>query len=96
MREPATSPDAKALLARIEALERDRRRAFDEAQREADALFAQYQLSQLIATGGTLADLAASVVLELMRLADATGGALWIGGPDERVISLVATAGAGR
>jgi signal transduction histidine kinase len=94
MREPATSPDAKALLARIDALERDRRRAFDEAQREADALFAQYQLSQLIATGGTLADLAASVVLELMRLADAAGGALWIGGPDERVISIVATAGA--
>ena len=38
--------------------ERERRRAFDEAQREADALFAQYQLSQLIASGGSLADLA--------------------------------------
>ena len=40
------------LLARIEALERESRRAFDEAQREADALFAQYQLSQMVASGG--------------------------------------------
>ena len=44
--------DREALLARVDALERERRRAFDEAQREADALFAQYQLSQLIASGG--------------------------------------------
>jgi signal transduction histidine kinase len=93
MAEPETPRDSTALLARIEALERDRRRAFDDAQREADALFAQYQLSQLIATGGTLPELAGSVLLELMRLADAAGGALWIGGPDDRSISLAATAG---
>jgi signal transduction histidine kinase len=84
------------LLARIDALERDRRRAFDDAQREADALFAQYQLSQLIATGGTLPDLAGSVLLELMRLADAAGGALWIGAREDRSIALVATGGTDR
>jgi signal transduction histidine kinase len=93
MTEPARQPAPRALLARIDALERDRRRAFDDAQREADALFAQYQLSQLIATGGTLPDLAGSVLLEVMRLADAAGGALWIGGPDDRAVALVATAG---
>jgi signal transduction histidine kinase len=91
--EPETLPDRTALLARIETLERDRRRAFDDAQREADALFAQYQLSQLIATGGTLPELAGSVLLELLRLADAAGGALWIGGRDDRSVTLVATAG---
>lgn len=93
MAEGAPPPDTAALLARIDMLERDRRRAFDEAQREADALFAQYQLSQLIAAGGTLPDLAGSVLRELMRLADAVGGALWIAGPDDRSMTLVATAG---
>jgi signal transduction histidine kinase len=78
--------------ARIEALERERQRAFDDAQRQADALFAQYQLSQLIASGGTLPDLAASVLNEVLRLADAAGGALWLGADDARM-SLVAVAG---
>jgi signal transduction histidine kinase len=81
--------DRDALVARIDTLERERRRAFDDAQREADALFAQYQLSQLIASGGQLGDLAAAVLLELIRLADAAGGALWLGradgGPLERI-----------
>ncbi len=67
------------LLARIDALERERRRSFDEAQREADALFAQYQLSQLIASGEGLAELAAAVLSELVRLAGAAAGALWLG-----------------
>jgi signal transduction histidine kinase len=93
MAEQAPPPENAALLARIDMLERDRRRAFDEAQREADALFAQYQLSQLIAAGGTLPDLAGSVLRELMRLADAAGGALWIAGPDDRSMTLVTTAG---
>jgi signal transduction histidine kinase len=93
MASQAPPSDAAALLARIEALERDRRRAFDDAQREADALFAQYQLSQLIAGGGTLSELARSVLLELMRLADAAGGALWISGPGERSLTLLAAAG---
>lgn len=93
MADPATRPDAAGLLARIDALERDRRRAFEDAQREADALFAQYQLSQLIATGGTLGELSGSVLLELIRLADAAGGALWIGNPDERSVTLVTVTG---
>jgi signal transduction histidine kinase len=93
MAEPVPPSETTRLLARIDVLERDRRRAFDEAQREADALFAQYQLSQLIAAGGTLPDLAGSVLRELMRLADATGGALWIAGPDDRSMTLMATAG---
>jgi hypothetical protein len=70
-------PDARA--ARIDALERERRRAFEDAQRQADALFAQYQLSQLIASSGSVPDLAASVLNEVLRLANAAGGALWLG-----------------
>jgi two-component system phosphate regulon sensor histidine kinase PhoR len=85
--------DPDALLARIDALERERRRAFDDAQREADALFAQYQLSQLLASGGPLADLASAVLLELIRLADAAGGALWSGTADGAGLDLVAHAG---
>ena len=50
MTEP--SGDIDRLQARIAALENEHRRSFDQAQREADALFAQYQLSQLIASGG--------------------------------------------
>jgi signal transduction histidine kinase len=91
MAEPR-SPDPGALLARIDGLERERRQAFDEAQREADALFAQYQLSQLIASGGTLPALAGSVLSELLRLADAAGGALWTG-VDEDSLTLIAVAG---
>ncbi len=87
----AADPDA--LTARIEALERERRRAFDDAQREADALFAQYQLSQLIASGGTLDELAWAVLTELLRLADAGGGAIWLGPPDGGDLRLVAATG---
>ena len=88
------SEDRDALLERLDALERERRRSFDEAQREADALFAQYQLSQLIASGGSLADLAASVLAELVRLADAAAGALWLGAPDDDRLERVAHVGA--
>ena len=84
-------PDARA--ARIDALERERRRAFEDAQRQADALFAQYQLSQLIASSGSVPDLAASVLNEVLRLANAAGGALWLGAEDT-VIGLVAAADA--
>ena len=94
----ADSPvhEPETLLARIATLERERRRTFDEAQREADALFAQYQLSQLIAAGGSLPDLAAAVLAELLRLARAADGALWIGSPDGGTIDLVATVGGAR
>ena len=85
-----------ALVARIDTLERERRRAFDEAQREADALFAQYQLSQLLASGGPPGQLGVAVLLELLRLADAAGGAIWIGeGPDAADPSLAIVARAG-
>ena len=69
-------------MARIEALEQESRRAFDDAQHEADALFAQYQLSQLVASGGSLESLGRSVTLEVVRLAGVDNGALWLGGPD--------------
>jgi signal transduction histidine kinase len=85
--------DRAALLARIEALEAESRRAFDDAQREADALFAQYQLSQLVASGGSLESLARSVTLEVVRLGGVDGGALWLGGPDGPELTLVASVG---
>jgi PAS domain S-box-containing protein len=87
------SEDRDALLERLEALERERQRSFDEAQREADALFAQYQLSQLIASGGGLADLAASVLAELVRLAAAAAGALWLGAAEGDRLDRVADVG---
>ena len=58
-----------SLLARIATLELESRRAFEDAQREADALFAQYQLSQLVASGGTPEGLGRSVISEAVRLA---------------------------
>jgi signal transduction histidine kinase len=67
------------LRARVSSLEREHRRAFDDAQREADALFAQYQLSQLIASGGSPAELGQAVLLELVRLSEAAAGAIWLG-----------------
>jgi PAS domain S-box-containing protein len=66
---------------RIAVLEREVRRAFEDAQREADAMFAQYQLSQLLASGGRRADLATIVVAEIVRLCGATAGALWLSDP---------------
>jgi signal transduction histidine kinase len=81
------------LQARIEALERESRRAFDDAQHEADALFAQYQLSQLVASSGSLDSLARSVTLEVVRLAGATHGVLWLGGPDGPELTLLASVG---
>ena len=85
--------DRAALLARIDALEQESRRAFDAAQHEADALFAQYQLSQLVATGGSLANLARSVTLEVVRLAGADSGALWLGGAEGTELALLASVG---
>jgi signal transduction histidine kinase len=85
--------DRASLLARIETLERESRRAFEDAQREADALFAQYQLSQLVASGGSVAGLARSVGLEAVRLASVDGGALWLSVPDGPGLHLLATVG---
>ena len=92
----AADPATRELHARIDRLERERRRAFDEAQREADALFAQYQLSQLLASGGPPGELGGTVLLELLRLADAVGGALWMGDGDGPGVTLVADTGTPR
>ncbi|MEA2608557.1 MAG: hypothetical protein QOJ75_800 [Chloroflexota bacterium] len=85
--------DRADLLARVTALEREGRAAFDDAQREADALFAQYQLSQLVAAGGSVRELATSVALEAVRLAEVDGGALWLGGTDDVGLVLAAAVG---
>lgn len=69
---------------------RDPRTLFEDAQRDADAVFAQYQLSQLLALGGDLRTMAASVVAELVRVTDAVAGALWLSPPGDRSLNLVA------
>jgi signal transduction histidine kinase/PAS domain-containing protein len=71
--------ERERLEARIAGLEQEARQAFDDAQREADTLFAQYQLSQLVASGGSAAELANAVLLELSRLAAGDEGAIWLG-----------------
>ncbi len=78
---PGDGPDES----RIAELEAARWHAFEDAQREADTLFAQYQLSQLLASGVDVADLGHAVLDELMRHDRARAGALWLtpsgGGP---------------
>ena len=71
--------DPERLLVRIAELEAQTRSAFEDAQRQADALFAQYQLSQLLASGGLPVALGEAVLVELTRLADADGGVIWLG-----------------
>lgn len=86
--------EVAALRARVTALEAERRRAFEDAQREADALFAQYQLSQLLASGGPLGELATAVALELVRLAAAAGAGLWLDDGEGSAVERVALVGA--
>ncbi|HET7828585.1 MAG TPA: ATP-binding protein [Candidatus Limnocylindrales bacterium] len=69
----------------------ERRRIFEDAQRQADSVFAQYQLSQLVALGGELRAMAASVIVELVRVTDAVAGALWLAAPDGPELTLYAT-----
>jgi signal transduction histidine kinase len=88
-----TVPGTDALLARIADLERQTRRTFEDAQREADAMFAQYQLSQLLTSGAALDDLATAVLVEVVRLCDAAGGALWLTGPGSMPLHLAASLG---
>ena len=71
--------------------EAELRRSFEEAQRQADTVFAQYQLSQLLALGGDLALLAGSVIGELVRASDAVAGAVWLTPPGEGGLRLVAS-----
>jgi signal transduction histidine kinase len=91
--DPGNESELDRLRTRLAALEREYRSAFDQAQREADALFAQYQLSQLVASGGSPAELGQAVVVELVRLAGADGGAIWLGEPGRNGLGLVATTG---
>jgi signal transduction histidine kinase len=81
------------LRARVAQLESERQRAFKDAQREADALFAQYQLSQLVASGGTVAQLGAAVLLELVRLSGAAGAALYLQAAEDAALDRIATEG---
>jgi signal transduction histidine kinase len=71
--------------------EAELRRSFEEAQRQADTVFAQYQLSQLLALGGDLALIAGSVIGELVRASDAVAGAVWLAAPGESRLRLVAS-----
>ncbi len=79
------------LEARVRELEAERRRVFEDAQREADAVFAQYQLSQLLASGGSVDEIAAAVLAEVARAAGAAGAALWLTSPGSRELRLVTT-----
>jgi signal transduction histidine kinase len=81
------------LRARLAALQADHRRSFEQAQREADALFAQYQLSQLLASGGSPIELGRAVVAELVRLAGAEAGAIWLGETGRPELVLLASTG---
>jgi PAS domain S-box-containing protein len=95
---PLTDPaghEADRLRARVEQLEGERRRAFEDAQREADSLFAQYQLSQLVASGGTVAELGAAVMQELVRLAGAAGAALFLEHGSDAGLHRIAVEGTG-
>lgn len=89
----ADDPELTRLRARVAQLEREHRRAFEQAQREADVLFAQYQLSQLVATAATPSELSRSVVIELVRLAGAESGALWLADAGGDGLTLVAATG---
>jgi len=91
--DPSRDAELASLRRRVVQLELEHRRAFEQAQREADALFAQYQLSQLIATAATPAELSRAVVVELVRLAGAESGALWLGEAGRDGLTLAATTG---
>ena len=83
--------DEDALRARVASLEAERRRSFDEAQREADAMFAQYQLSQLLASGDDLEELAPAVLAEIARTSGAGAAVLWLAAPARRTLQRVAS-----
>lgn len=82
------------LRARIAALEAERQHVFEEAQREADTMFAQHQMSQLLASGDALEPLADAVLAEIGRATGAGRAALWLAAPGGGALDLVATVGA--
>lgn len=79
-----------SLRARIAQLEEERRRIFSEAQHEADAMFAQYQLSQLLASGGELDKLASAVLAEIGLTSGAGAAAMWLSSTGDSTLRLVA------
>lgn len=87
-----TVPDEDALAARLASLEADRWRTLEDAQRDADTMFAQYQLSQLLASGSNLSTLLTAVLDELLRHSEAAAGALWLAAQGETQLSLAAAA----
>jgi PAS domain S-box-containing protein len=87
--------NGRAAQDRIDALERENKRIFEEAQREADAIFAAYQMSQLLAFDAPVAEIATAVVGELMRLAGAATAALWLADADGTGLTLVGTTAEG-
>jgi len=95
---PYDDPDVEALTAQVAALEArvrelefERHRVFADAQHEADAVFAQYQLSQLLAAGGTVAEISTAVIAEVARTVGAVDAALWLAQPGAVAVDLVAT-----
>jgi len=78
--------------ARLAALEHEVARITEEGLREADAMFAQYQLSQLLAAGGPTGELADAIAAELARLTNAQGVAVWVRPPDRGAWSLAGRA----
>lgn len=89
MNEVGGTANGRSAQDRIDALERENKRIFEEAQREADAIFAAYQMSQLLAFDAPLAEVATAVVGELMRLAGAATAALWLADADGTGLTLV-------
>jgi signal transduction histidine kinase len=78
---------------RIAALEAELARVNEEARREADAMFAQYQLSQVLASGDDPSALADAVCVELVRLCRAETVGLWLSGPAGLSFELAGHAG---
>ncbi|HEY7523977.1 MAG TPA: ATP-binding protein [Candidatus Limnocylindrales bacterium] len=78
---------------RIAELESELARVNEEARRETDAMFAQYQLSQLLASGGTPAELARALAAEVMRLCDALSVSVWLAEADGDAFVLAGQAG---
>jgi two-component system phosphate regulon sensor histidine kinase PhoR len=81
---------------RVLALEDEIARITEDTQREADGLFAQYQLSELLASGGSLPDLAAAVATEIARLARASRVAIWLAEPGRAELRLSTVVGIDR
>jgi two-component system phosphate regulon sensor histidine kinase PhoR len=81
---------------RVRALEDEIARITEDTQREADGLFAQYQLSELLASGGSVTDLAAAVATEIARLARASRVAIWLAEPGRSELRLSTVVGIDR